>query len=438
MQALWRCAGLLVGAFLWPAVHAAESYAPLTLRDAVRASLAANPDLAGFPFELRAQDARTDAAGLRPAPTLSANAENVLGNGAHRGLNTAETTFALSQVVELGGKRDARVGAARAGRELIAVTEQAAQLDVLAEVTRRFIHVAGDQEQLALTRSATALARETVQAVTVRVNAARAPDAELRRARITLARAEVEQEHAEHELRTSRRKLAAMWGDGEARFGKVTADLYTMPRPAPFESLLARLDGNPDFLRFATEARLRDAELRVAEARRRADVTFTGGLRHLEDSGDQALVFGFSMPLGGQRQAAPAIAEASALRGLTDARRDAAAVRAKAQLYELYQELRHAITETALLRGTVLPEMTGALDETRYAYERGRYGYLEWVEAQREFIAIRRSLIEAAVNAQIFQAEIERLTGEPVAAQPVAVQPVAAQPVAAQPSRTNP
>ena len=36
-----------------------------------------------------------------------------------------------------------------------------------------------------------------------------------------LARAEVEQEHAEHELRTSRRRLAALWGDGEARFGQV-------------------------------------------------------------------------------------------------------------------------------------------------------------------------------------------------------------------------
>ena len=391
---------------------------PFSLSQAVQAALATNPDLAGFAFELRAQDARTEAADLRPAPTLSATVENVLGNGEHGGLNTAETTFALSQVVELGGKRQARVGAAQSGRELIAVTEQAAQLDVLAEVTRRFIHVAGDQEQLALTQNATALARETVQAVTVRVNAAKAPDAELRRARITLARAEVEQEHAEHELGTSRRKLAAMWGDGEARFGAVTADLYTLPRPAPFESLLARLDANPDFVRFASEARLRDAEIRLAEAKRRADVTFSGGLRHLEETGDQALVFGLSLPLGAGRAAAPAIAEATALRDLSAARRDAAAVRAKAQLYELHQELRHAITETELLRGTVLPEMAGALDETRYAYERGRYGYLEWVEAQREFIAIRRSLIEAAVNAQVFQAEIERLTGEPLAAQP--------------------
>lgn len=418
MQSMWRCAGLLVGVFLWPAAHAVEPPIPLTLHDAVRASLAGNPDLAGFAYELRAQDARTDAAGLRPAPTLSADIENILGSGDHRRLNDAETTFALSQVVELGGKRAARVGAARAGRELITVTEQAAQLDVLAEVTRRFIHVAGDQEQFALTRKATALARETVQAVNLRVQAAKAPQAELRRARITLARAEVEQEHAEHELRTSRRRLAALWGDGEARFGQVAADLYRLPRPAPFEDLLARLDGNPDFVRFASEARLRDAELRLAEARRRADITVSGGLRHLEATGDQALVVGFSLPLGAGRRAAPAIAEASALRALTDAQRQAAEVRARTQLYALYQELGHAITETRLLQDRVLPEMTAALDETRDAYQRGRYSYLEWVEAQREFIAIRRSLIEAAQNAQVFQAEIERLTGEPVAAQP--------------------
>jgi outer membrane protein, heavy metal efflux system len=399
------------------AAPARSASAPLTLRQAIQAALAANPDLAGFAFELRAQEARTDAAGLRPAPELRVEAENLLGTGEHRRFDATETTFALSQVVELGGKRAARVGAARAGRELITVAEQAAQLDVLAEVTRRFIHVAGDQEKLALTRKATALARQTVQAVDLRVQAARAPRAELRRAHITLARAEVAQEHAEHELRSSRRKLAALWGDGEARFGKVAADLYRLPRPVPFEDLLARLDRNPDFVRFASEARLRDAELRLAEARRRADINVSGGLRHLEASGDQALVLGFSLPLGAGRQAAPAIAEASALRALTDARRRAAEVRARAQLFALYQELKHAITETELLQDRVLPEMSAALDETRAAYERGRYGYLEWVEAQREFIAIRRSLIEAAGNAQLFQAEIERLTGEAVATQ---------------------
>ncbi|MBI2784382.1 MAG: TolC family protein [Gammaproteobacteria bacterium] len=89
--------------------------------------------------------------------------------------------------------------------------------------------------------------------------------------------------------------------------------------------------------------------------------------------------------------------------------------RAEAQLFELHQELKHAITETALLRDTVLPEMNDVLTQTRYAYERGRYGYLEWVAAQREFIDVQRSLIEAAANAHNYRTEIERLTAEPLA-----------------------
>lgn len=414
VRALRACSFVLAAAV--PAAQAADASAPLTLREAIQAALAGNPGLATFAFELRAQDARTDAAGLRPAPELSAQLENVLGSGAVRRFDAAESTFALSQVVELGGKREARIAAARAGGEVTGVEQQAAQLDVLAEVTRRFIHVAGDQEQLALTREATALARQTVAAVQQRVDAARAPDAELRRARITLARAQVQQEHAEHELRSSRRKLAAMWGDDRPRFGTVAADLYALPQPAGFRALVVRLDRNPDFTRFASEARLRDAEVRLAQSRRRSDVTLSGGIRHLEETGDEALVLGFSMPLFAGRRAAPQIAEATALRGRTDAERRAAEVRARAQLYALYQELRHAITEAALLREQVLPEMEGALAETRDAYERGRYGYLEWVEAQREFIDIRRGLIEAAVNAHNYQAEIERLTGEPIAA----------------------
>lgn len=390
---------------------------PLTLREAVRASLAANPDLAGFAFALRAQDARTDAAGLRPAPTVTLGVENVLGSGELAGVKAAEATFSLAQVIELGGKRAARIAAARFEREGIGVEQQAAQLDVLAEVTRRFIHVAADQEQIALTRTATELARQTLAAVEQRVNAAKAPDAELHRARITLARALVEQEHAEHELLTSRRQLAAMWGEADPQFGAVTADLYAMPAPASFATLVARLQANPDFLRFATEARLRDAEIRLAQSRRAPDLELSGGVRRLEGVDAQAFVVGISMPLFAGRQAAPAIAEAEARRGRTDAQRQAAAIRAQAQLFELHQELKHAITETALLRDQVLPEMEQALRTTRHAYERGRYGYLEWVEAQREFIAIRRSLIEAAANAHQYRTEIERLTGEPIAAE---------------------
>jgi outer membrane protein, heavy metal efflux system len=386
----------------------------LSLAQAIDRALRGNPELRSFAYELRAQDARIGTAGLKPAPELGVQLEDIAGSGDFQGVDGAQATLTLSRVIELGDKRDRRVDSARAMRARLDVTQQARQLDVVAEVARRFIHVAGDQEQLRLTQLATQLARETVTATEQRVAAARAPAVELRRARVALTRAEVDEEHAEHELLTSRRKLAALWGETEARFGEVQADLYRLPNPGSFEALASAAERNPDFLRFASEARLRDAEVRLAESRARADLMLMAGVRQLQQSRDQAFVAGFSMPLFGASRARDTIAEAQALREQVDTDREAHRIRVQAQLFELYQELKHAITEAEALRRSVLPEMEAALKDTRYAFERGRYSYLEWVDAQRELVGVRRALIEAASNAHLYQTEIERLTGTAV------------------------
>jgi cobalt-zinc-cadmium efflux system outer membrane protein len=394
--------------------QAPDAGEPLSLRAAIERTLARNPELAGFGYRLRAQNARVEAAYLRPPLELRGDIEDFLGTGETSGFDSAEATFSIARVVELGDKRDYRSAAAEASSSLLEIERAGAELDVLAEVTRRFIHVASDQEQLRATERATELARETVQTSEARVAAARAPELELRRARVTLARAEIDQEHAEHELLASRRALAAMWGDREAGFGRIEADLYALPAAESFETLTARLARNPDFLRFASAARVRDAEIRLAESRARSDLELSAGVRRLRDTDDYALVFGIAMPLGRAARAESSVAEAEALRGLNDADSEAHGIRIEAQLFAIYQELRHALTEAETLRSGVLPEMEAALNATREAFDQGRYSYLEWVDAQRELIDVERALIEASANAHLYRAEVERLTGEPL------------------------
>lgn len=401
-------------------LQAIAALPPLTLGKAVSAALAGNPDLQQFAFRHQAQAARIDSAGLKPAPIFNSELENVLGTGRTRGLDAAEATFALSQVIELGDQRARRQEAARLGIDGIDGARQAAQLDLLAEVARQFIHVASDQEQLKLTHLATELAERTVAEVGRRVRAAKSPEVELHRASILLSRAQVEEEHAEHELITSRIKLAALWGARSAEFGPVTADLFRLPEVGDYAALTIQLAGSPDFLRFASEARQRDADIRVAESRARSHFTVSAGVRRLQEDGDTALVASFSMPLFGARTAQPAIAEARALRAGIDSEAAAATLKAETRLFELVQELKHSITEAEMLRDKVLPEMEEALKETEYAYQRGRYSYLEWVDAQRERVTVQRALIEAAANTHLFNAEIERLTGAPVKSSPSA------------------
>jgi outer membrane protein, heavy metal efflux system len=410
---VWLLAGLCMREV--GAAEFAPTSAELTLQVAVNRAVERNPDLAQFAFRLRSEDARIRVAALKPPLEFGAQLENVLGSGAVSGFDGAELTFSLSQVVELGAVREHRVDAARFARDRVELSRQAAQLDTLAEVGRRFVHVAADQQQLELTKRASQLAAQTVSEVERRVNAARSPEVELTRARIALQRAGLEEEHAEHELLTSRRALAAMWGAREADFGLVSLDLFRLPTLPDEKALVARLAGTPDFLVFATEARQRDAELQLALARARPALSWNAGVRRLQRDGDVGLVAGFSMPLQSARRAEPGIALARAERARVDQEVFASQVRAEASLFGLVQELRHAITETRLLRDEILPQYQGLLDATRHAWERGRYGYLEWTDAQREHVEVQRTLIEAAARAQQLQMEIERLTGAPLA-----------------------
>lgn len=393
--------------------------APLTLQQAITAALKGNPQLQTFAFQFRTGDARTRQAALRPAPEVSIDLENFAGTGETKGLSVTEATFALSQVIELGGKRDARMDAAQAGRSALDIERQAAQLDVLAEVTRRFIAVAQRQEQLRLTQDATELANKTVAASELRVNAAKSPHAELDRARIALDRLRLEERSALVDLDISRKQLAATWGESQPVingqiFGEVQADLFTLPPVSNFEELATRLAANPDFLRFASEARLRDAELRLAASQRQPDVTLRAGLRRLEATKDQAFVASLSVPLFSGRRAESFVAEAQSHRDLVDTERRIAEVKAQATLYELHRQLSRAVEQAQTLKDDIQPRSAEALKETEYAYERGRYSYLEFVDAQREYLAVQATLIEAAASAHTLRVEIERLTNAPL------------------------
>ncbi len=386
----------------------------LSLAQAIAATLAHSPELQSEVFALRAVDAHVAQANLSPSSELSLQLENIGGSGRFDGVDAAEATLMLSQVLELGDKRQRRTQTAQANYSLRSVESEARRLDVLAEVTRRFIHVASDQEQIKLTRQATALAETTLRAVEARVRAAKSPAVESHRAQIALTRAQVDEEHAEHELLSSRQKLAAMWGDAHPDFERVGADLFALPQPADFDALVVRLKTNPDFTRFAHEQRLRDAELRLAETKRVPNLQIGAGIRQLQETDDHAFVVSMSMPLFVGNRQRGAVAEAGARRSQVALDERSAFLRAQAQLFELFQELKHSLTEADMLREQVLPHTESILQQTEYAYRRGRYSYLDWIAVQRELLDAKRSLIETSANAHRYAAEIERLTGEPI------------------------
>jgi cobalt-zinc-cadmium efflux system outer membrane protein len=386
----------------------------LTVARAVEAALAGNPDLAVTAYDLKAADARITQAGVRLNPELSAELEDFAGTDTVRGIDALQTTLTLSQVIELGDKRARRTNVASIDRELFAVERQAQQLDVLAEVMRRFIDVVEIQEEVTLTQRATAVAQETLTAIAERVRAARSPEAEQSRATIALTRARIEQQQAASALQGARRSLAAVWGSNTPAFTEADAELFELAPSDSFETLTERLKRNPDFLRFATATRLRDAELRLAQAQARSNVNVSLGLRRYEASDDFGLVAGVSVPIRRFDRNQGAIREAEARVEQVGAETEAAFIAAEATLFGLYQELLSAGASSEALRKDAIPQAQAALAQTRDGYQRGRFSYLELSAAQQELLDLERASIQAAAEYHRLQAEIERLTGESI------------------------
>lgn len=388
-------------------VTAAQS---LRLDEAVIRTLESNPDLAAFAHELRAQQGRVQQASARPSIEVGVLVENALGTGSRSSFDAAETTLSLDFMLEHGALRRRRESAL-AGVDVLDAELKIKRVDVAAETGRRFITVLELQQQIVELRRARELAEQTLEAVQLRVKAAKVPQAEEARAQASLARAKLEEEHAEHELLAGRRRLAALWGQTDATFGEASGSLGNLPPMPAFESLRAELDKNPDFERFVSEQRLRETELRVAETRRRPPWQLMTGVRRFEQGGDHAFVVGVTVPLPSRDYAQGAIAQARAQLDQVDAQRQARRVQLDAELFGIYQEIKHAYTEVATLRDDVLPKLEQAVEESRYAYERGRYSYVEWAAAQRELLEMRRSLSAAYANVHRYRVEIERLTG---------------------------
>ena len=387
----------------------------LTLDEALVAVLENNPMLLAGDYRAQAAAARIRQAQQSTPVQVKLELENFAGSGQFSGDDLLEATLSLGKVLELGNKAGLRGEIARNEATLLGNEKDAERLDLLAEAARRFIHVVVDQERLKIARDKLVLAKRTAAIVGERVSVGKSPDTERRRVRIAVARAEMELEHAEHELATSRLKLATQWGHTEANFSSAKASLSALDPVGSFEELAQLLDRNPDLTRYASEQRLAESRLRLAQSRRKMNVEFSGGIRYFNITDDSALVLSASIPLGSASRATPGIESARLLSDQHPLLYRLRQLKLHASLYEIYQELSHAFSASRTLREQVVPEAELALRDYEKGYRSGRYSLLELSDAQKTLLDARLESVMTAADFHNYRIEIERLTGQAMA-----------------------
>jgi cobalt-zinc-cadmium efflux system outer membrane protein len=390
----------------------------LRLGDALAAALLRNPELAADAYEVRAREAALIQAGAHPNPTLSVEIEDFAGSGEFRSFDSSQTTLLLRQLIELGGKREARLDLATAARDLASWDYEVRRIDVLVRTASAFVDVLAAQERHRLADEALELARSMQRVATLRLGAGIASPAEEIRAGVQVEVAGVEREHTEHGLATARQALAATWGGEEARFERADGDLETLPTVPSMEQLMQRLEASPSVARWRTELAQRDALRERAKSERVPDVTLGAGPRRLSGPGDTALVAEIWVPLPLWNRNRGAVAEAEHRLARLAAEKRAARVRAVTELATARVGLEASSEEATLLRTRVLPGTDRAVEALRRGYEAGRFAQIEVLDAERERLEAREQYLSALTEAHHSAQQIERLTGVPLEVRP--------------------
>lgn len=404
------CAWLIVTV---PA-EAAERAAPISLPQALQRALAANPRLSAADRDIGIATGLKVQAGALPNPQLSFELDNALGSGKYSGTRSAETTLQLSQIVELPGKREARVAAGSAGVGTAVWQRRATELEVMSETAVAFIAVVSAQARVAVFDEHIARFDELIPLLQRRVQEGASSPAETQRAQVAADLFRADRERAKAQLSIARRDLAILMGEAAPDFGAAIGRLAAIGQPPPFASVVRAIEANPQLMRWTAVTAQRNAELILARLKPVPDLRIGAGWRHFQDTNDNAVRLDFSIPLPVFDQNAGNIMAAEALLARTAAERAVNRLLLISLAGRAYDSLKGALAELKLLRGSVIPNARSAADTIQSGYSQGRFTLLELLDIRGSLLQAQLREAEALQNFHVAVATIEGLIGTPL------------------------
>jgi cobalt-zinc-cadmium efflux system outer membrane protein len=274
--------------------------------------------------------------------------------------------------------------------------------------------VAVSYAEAVATRDRLTLARETAQraeslskVATTLVEAGREPPLRAMRAEAVSREAAAAVTAAEAEAVAARRALATLWGEAADAFDLVdtlAASTTATGFVDPAETLDVRLA--------RAERRTAEAVIDRERAAVRPDLTVQGGLRRFEQTGDGALIVGFSAPIPVFNRNQGSVAAARADATAAEARERLALARSVRAIRDAQSSLATADAQVDVLRNRILPQAQAAVDLARQGFEAGKFSLLDVLDAQTALTTARTDLITARLARAKALAALERAAAQ--------------------------
>lgn len=397
---------MLCGAVLLVLVAQPASAQTLGLDEALARVTTSDPAIAANAARLEAADAAILQADVRPRDVVGVDFEDFAGTGPYSPLNRSQATGWYERTWERGGKREARIGAARADVAIVGAQNRVRLLDRLARVQAAWVEAMAADAAIPVAEVRLADLQRVELDVVKRVTGALDPWFAAERARTNVAQAEIALEQARESARNARNNLAAWWGGS----GDFKLD------PALFETLdlaVPPKEDSADVAILAAELAAADAKVKLAEAGNVADPSGRVGLRHFGEGNDVAVMVGGSIPLGTKNANRGNVSRAQAEKRAIEADVAVTRVEIEREISKIVADRQLIASEVKRIDAEVLPSATRAVRLIRDGLARGgtAFTFLEFSQAQAAVSDARARRIELLRRFHLFGVRLDRLTG---------------------------
>lgn len=352
--------------------------------------------------------ARTEGriASLRPADQLQVQTEDFPRSGQTDSLDSLEITASYARVWERGGKRDAREALAARGVDVARAGAAISDNQIAYEVRRLYAAalVAAARQDVECMEIGHVTEIQAITAERVR----RSVDPQLAASRISTELLTAQADFARFE------QLEAAYTD---QIAAMTGQAFAIDRSALFEtpdirSVDLSFANLPDLL--ALDAQQREARARVMleEANRKANVTWSVGVRNFGVSDEVGLVTGFSIPLGTGARSSATAARARADERAIELEKRALVQRLVREATALRQSSVQAVTTLNTLDTSLIPEAAKALELAEQGYKRGALPFRDILDTHEVLINLHKQRVDHLETYLMNDAALQRLSGD--------------------------
>ena len=382
----------------------------ITLEEAIALGIEFSPEVKSSKAGISAAKGLEKQAGYWNNPNFEIEAENISGTGPYSGSDSAEYTYSLSKSIDISGKRSARKNAASQAKKAADSNFTASKLNIVRNVHVAYARVLAEAEALKLAKEQELLAKQILKTVSKRVNAARESEIQKIKATVAHESAVIATNQEKQQFNSAKQNLAKLLGKEALDISLDHSHFFELVAPEPITTYQAKLSDSPILKRFYYLSKEKEFAFDLERAKKVSDPTVKIGIREFKGAGEQALVAGLSIPLpifnwnSGNTHSARA--------ELDQARNNelGAKLSLEQRLIEEWKNWQISYQTANKLRNIILPTAKKAFKVAKSGYEKGKFPYLEVLDAQRTLFDARAKYHTALKQYHIARANIELIT----------------------------